>query len=91
MDKRQKQQRHKTLSPEELADMGPGQRASFDTEAGREVTSSPLIRIVPDDGSSRPASMRRIVVLPQPDGPSSVTSVPAPMSNETLSTAVTWP
>jgi hypothetical protein len=47
------------------------------------------MRIVPDDGSSRPASIRRIVVLPQPDGPSSVTSVPAPMSNETLSTATT--
>jgi hypothetical protein len=35
MDKRQKHQRHKTLSPEELAELGPGQLASFDTEAGR--------------------------------------------------------
>ena len=35
--------------------------------------------------------MRSIVVLPQPDGPSSVTSVPAAMANETSSTAVTSP
>jgi hypothetical protein len=34
MDKRTKHQRHKTLSPEELAELGPG-KASFDTEAGR--------------------------------------------------------
>ena len=35
--------------------------------------------------------MRRIVVLPQPDGPSSVTSVPAPIANETSRTAATSP
>ena len=34
MDKRTKHQRHKTLSPEELAELGPG-KASFDTEEGR--------------------------------------------------------
>ena len=35
------------------------------------------MRIVPDVGSSSPAIIRSVVVLPHPDGPSSVTSVPA--------------
>ena len=34
---------------------------------------------------------RRVVVFPHPDGPSSVTSVPASMVNETPSTATTSP
>ena len=34
---------------------------------------------------------RRIVVLPQPEGPSSVTSVPAAIVNETSPTATTSP
>ena len=38
---------------------------------GRQVTSSPPMRIVPASGSSSPATMRRMVLLPQPDGPSS--------------------
>jgi hypothetical protein len=33
--------------------------------------------------------MRSVVVLPQPDGPSSVTSRPASMSSEMPSTAAT--
>jgi hypothetical protein len=37
---------------------------------GRPTTSSPPIRMTPAVGSSWPAIMRRIVVLPQPDGPS---------------------
>ena len=45
--------------------------------AGRVVTSWPPMRIRPPSGCSSPASMRRVVVLPQPEGPSSVTSVPA--------------
>ena len=40
------------------------------------VTSWPSIRIVPEVGVSRPAIMRSVVVLPQPEGPSSVVSVP---------------
>ena len=35
MDKRTKQHRHKVLSPEELAELGPDELSSFDTEAGR--------------------------------------------------------
>ena len=35
--------------------------------------------------------MRKVVVLPQPEGPSSVTSVPASMVMDTSSTAVTAP
>ena len=46
---------------------------------GSSVTSSPPIRMRPAVGISRPAIMRRVVVLPQPDGPSSVTSVPGSM------------
>src|SRR4029450_7779547 len=41
------------------------------------VTSRPAIRMRPSLGSSRPAIMRSVVVLPQPEGPSRVTSVPA--------------
>ena len=35
--------------------------------------------------------MRSVVVLPQPDGPSSVTSSPCATLNDTSSTAVTLP
>ena len=59
--------------------------------ADRSVTSSSPITIRPADGSSRPAIMRRIVVLPQPDGPSSVTSVAGSMRNDTALTATTSP
>ena len=41
--------------------------------------------------ASSPATMRSVVVLPQPDGPSSVTSCPCCTVNETSSTAVTSP
>ena len=39
--------------------------------ARRKVTSSPSRRISPEVGSSSPAIMRSVVVLPQPEGPSS--------------------
>src|SRR6476646_389547 len=39
-------------------------------EARFQVTSSPPRKIRPAVGSSRPAIMRSVVVLPQPDGPS---------------------
>ncbi len=61
------------------------------SQAASSVTSSPPIRIRPSLGSSSPAIIRRIVVLPQPDGPSSVTSVPGATVNETSLTAVTSP
>ena len=52
---------------------------SFEVQPGTLVT-----------GSS-PATIRNVVVLPHPDGPSSVTSWPGRTSNETSSTAVTSP
>ena len=42
--------------------------------AERRVTSAPPIRIWPSLAISSPAIRRSVVVLPQPDGPSSVTS-----------------
>src|SRR6476469_4316762 len=59
--------------------------------AERSVTSSPPIRICPEVAISNPAIRRRVVVLPQPDGPNSVTSVPGSIVNDTLSTARTMP
>src|SRR3954468_10333953 len=51
------------------------------------ATSSPPIEIVPAVGCSRPAMHRNVVVLPQPDGPSSTTLSPAAMRKLTSSTA----
>ena len=61
------------------------------SEGGSSVTSSPPIRIVPPVGTSRPAIMRSVVVLPQPEGPSSVTRCPASIVKDTASTAATSP
>src|SRR5215470_978282 len=47
--------------------------------------------ISPPLGYSRPAIMRRVVVLPQPDGPSRQTTSPAATSRSTRSTAVRSP
>ena len=55
------------------------------------VTSAPPIMIAPDVGSSSPAIMRSVVVLPQPEGPSKVTRVPAAIVNEMSLTAATSP
>src|SRR5439155_26897318 len=49
------------------------------------------MRISPEAGCSRPAMARSVVVLPQPDGPSSVTCSPAPTPNVTPRTAATVP
>ena len=38
------------------------------------------MRIVPEVGVSRPAIIRRLVVLPQPEGPSRQTNSPSPIS-----------
>ena len=61
------------------------------SEAGAEVTSRPPMLIVPALTISRPAIRRSVVVLPQPEGPSSVTSVPGAMRKAMSSTAVTEP
>ena len=59
--------------------------------AARSVTSLPPIMMRPLDTGSRPATMRNVVVLPQPEGPSSVQSWPGCTRNDTSSTAVTSP
>ncbi len=44
-----------------------------------KVTSSPSSKIWPEVGSSSPAIMRSVVVLPQPDGPSRQKNSPSGM------------
>ncbi len=44
----------------------------------RFVTSRPSMRMVPDVGCSKPAIMRSVVVLPQPEGPRNDTNSPRP-------------
>ena len=51
------------------------------------VTSLPSMMICPLVGDSKPAIMRKVVVLPQPDGPKMVVKLPLGISNEMLSTA----
>src|ERR1043165_256134 len=51
------------------------------------ATSSPPIEMLPPVGCSRPAMQRNVVVLPQPDGPSSTTISPAATRKLTSSTA----
>src|ERR1043166_2467230 len=50
-------------------------------------TTSPPIAMVPAVGCSSPATQRNVVVLPQPDGPSSTTISPAATRKLTSSTA----
>src|SRR5262245_28679315 len=63
----------------------------------RSVTSStsdvsrPSMKILPDDGAINRLIIFMVVVLPQPDGPSSTHTAPAGTSMSTLSTAVTVP
>ena len=56
---------------------------TFRSVAGRRVTSRPPMRTSPSLASSSPAMRRRVVVFPQPDGPSRVTSVPCSIVNDT--------
>ena len=44
---------------------------------GRSCTDRPSIRMVPEVGASKPASIIRQVVLPEPDGPSRVRNSPS--------------
>src|ERR1041384_3447287 len=60
---------------------GPG------TPPSGAATSSPPIEIDPPVGCSSPAMQRKVVVLPQPDGPSSTTISPAATRKLTSSTA----
>ena len=50
--------------------------------------SCPAMVIVPLVGSSRPATIRRVVVLPQPDGPRSAKNRPCSTTRSRSSTAV---
>src|SRR4051812_511537 len=57
---------------------------------GDDTTRSPT-RISPAVGSTKPATRRSVVVLPQPEGPSRHTSVPCAMVNDTSSTTARSP
>ena len=59
--------------------------------ASTSVTLRSPIQISPALGSWKPAIMRKVVVLPQPDGPSSVSSSPGATSRLTSCTAATSP
>src|SRR6516225_4411786 len=53
------------------------------------TTSLPSINILPLVGSSKPAIIRRVVVLPEPDGPSIEKNSPSYTSRSTPATATT--
>ena len=57
---------------------------------GEDSTLSPTT-ISPAEGSMNPAISRKVVVLPQPDGPSRQTSCPCSIRNDTSSTATALP
>ena len=59
--------------------------------AGTPAIASPAIAIEPSVGWSNPASRRRSVVLPQPDGPSSEKNSPVPIVSETSCSAANEP
>ena len=52
-----------------------GTLTSLPSSPSEKSTRSPTV-IVPESGFSRPAMERKVVVLPQPDGPSRVNSSP---------------
>ncbi len=58
---------------------------------GSRVTSRPSIEMRPLSARSRPAISRKVVDLPQPEGPSRTFSVPASSEKESPSTARTMP
>src|SRR5438128_4447536 len=62
-------------------------RGGTSTPCAGAETSAPPMRISPALGCSRPATQRSVVVLPQPEGPSSATISPAATENVTSSTA----
>ena len=54
-------------------------------------SSAPFISMRPAVGLMKPAIMRSVVVLPQPDGPSSDTNSPGCNDSETSCTATALP
>src|SRR5580698_8458378 len=61
------------------------------SRGGTSLTTSPAIRISPPVISSRPAIMRKVVDLPQPEGPTSTTNSWSAMSRSMPFTACTPP
>ena len=61
------------------------------SNGARRVTSRPWRRIRPSVGSSKPAIIRSVVVLPEPDGPSIEKNSPSRTSRSMPSTAATSP
>ena len=59
--------------------------------AFRRIDGTPSMRISPAVGFSRPAMARKVVVLPQPEGPSSVSCSPGRTAKLTPRTAGTLP
>ncbi len=55
------------------------------------MTSCPASSMRPAVGVSKPAIIRRTVVLPEPDGPSIEKNSPSPISRSTPDTAVVSP
>src|SRR5258705_12149981 len=60
-------------------------------EAGSRVTPSPSSKTRPAAGSSRPAVMRKVVVLPQPEGPRMTKNTPWSTVKSTPLTAANVP
>src|SRR4029079_11744056 len=54
---------------------------------GRSLTALPPTRISPSVISSRPATIRSALVLPQPDGPTKTMNSPSSISRSRWSTA----
>src|SRR5687767_15954556 len=52
------------------------------------LTTRSAIRIVPEEASSSPATIRSAVDLPEPDGPTSTVKPPSAMSRSSPSTAL---
>src|SRR5262249_9448385 len=63
----------------------------FRADAGRPLTTWSPNQMSPASGWANPARSRSSVVLPQPDGPSSVNSSPSSTARSTPSTAGTAP
>src|SRR5882762_10186840 len=56
-----------------------------------KLTSRPPITISPESASSRPATARRMVLFPHPEGPRRTRNSPSAIRNETSLTASTLP
>ena len=65
--------------------------ATLRLPGGSLVTFRPPIASVPEVGASRPAIVRRSVVLPQPDGPSNAKNSPSSIARSSSSIARTPP